>query len=82
MSYLNQNLEGRDVPSGQLLTESDNPAEVYAPDHAGGNWSVMFFLSGQPYPSRMYFDSEAEAQTWAEEKAASLGVVIRLPLEE
>lgn len=77
MNYLNQNLEKRDIPPGQLMQESDNRSIVFEPDFFNGRWSVMFASIGQPYPSRQFFDNEADALEWARELAEHLNVTLR-----
>lgn len=44
MSYLNQNLENKDIPDGQLLKPADNPAEVWKPVRIGGKYFVVSFV--------------------------------------
>lgn len=77
MTDLNQNLEGKDVPNGQLPTVADFPAKVQFPDASCGNYSVMYSELGCPHGSRIYFDSLEDARKWAKEKACQLGVELR-----
>jgi hypothetical protein len=64
-SYLNQNLENKDIPPGQLMSPTDNPVEVCVPVFLDGQWVVVSFTEGQPYPSSQAFDSAEQATGYA-----------------
>lgn len=77
--YLNQNMEGLDIPPGQLMKPSDNPAGVKVPYEIqggpnAGKWVVLSFESGSPYPCRDIFDSREDAISYGRQRLNELGL--------